>query len=61
MLEYEYFRARENELHRAAEHERTVSRALRTRREQRRQARLAERDSRSSSTGGIAGSVRPAL
>ncbi|WP_436771203.1 hypothetical protein [Yinghuangia sp. YIM S09857] len=38
MFEYEMFQAREQELHRAAAHDRQVRRALRSRREARRQA-----------------------
>ncbi|MCF2528624.1 hypothetical protein [Yinghuangia soli] len=62
MLEYEMFQARAQELHAAAAQERRVRFALRNRREARRQERAAAgASSRVSSSGGIAGSVRPAM
>lgn len=61
MLEYEMFQARQKELHAAAAQERRVRSALRNRREARRQERAAGVSPRESSSGGIAGSVRPAM
>jgi hypothetical protein len=60
MVEYELFQAKAQEMQQAAEHQRMVTRALRSRREARRQERAAAAG-KSRSSGGIAGSVRPAV
>ncbi|MDI2129353.1 hypothetical protein [Yinghuangia seranimata] len=60
MVQYELFQIRQQEMHRAAAHERLVARALRARREARRQERAAAEAS-SRICAGVAGSVRPAV
>ncbi|MCF2527336.1 hypothetical protein [Yinghuangia soli] len=62
MLQYELFQSRQQELHREAEHERLVLRALRSRREARRMAKAAAAAAAAepTNTGWKAGDFRPA-